>query len=106
MDALHKLQLLAPLTCYEPTEEVNPLGQTAAPPPVPHDLKDCIAQATLPAGQRFLCSKPSSLLYCEMDCRYCAIRAGRDFHREIFIPDELAQLTVQLYTQGLIKGLF
>ncbi|HNT76819.1 MAG TPA: radical SAM protein [Anaerolineae bacterium] len=106
MDALHKLQLLAPLTCYEPTEEVNPLGQTAAPPPVPRDLKNCIAQATLPGGQKIPLLKTLVSSYCEMDCRYCAIRAGRDFHREIFIPDELAQLTVQLYTQGLIKGAF
>ncbi len=103
---MQKLQLLSPPTRYEPTEEVNAVGQTAAPPRVPKDLVGCISHATLPGGKRIPLLKTLMSSYCEMNCRYCAMRAGRDFRREQFSPDELAHLSVMLYQQGLIEGVF
>jgi predicted DNA-binding helix-hairpin-helix protein len=43
---------------------------------------------------------------CANDCFYCPCRAGRDFRREAFGPDELARLTDQLYRARVIQGLF
>ncbi len=43
---------------------------------------------------------------CANDCRYCPMRAGRDFRREAFSPDELARLVDQMYRARLIEGLF
>ncbi len=106
MDAIQKLQLLGPLTRYEPTEEVNAVGQSARPPLTPQELAGCIAHATLPNGQRIPILKTLTSSFCEMNCRYCAMRAGRDFHREVFIPDELADLTSRLYNQNIIRGVF
>lgn len=44
--------------------------------------------------------------FCINRCRYCYNRCQNDIPREIFEPKELADLTVQLYQKGYIKGLF
>lgn len=43
---------------------------------------------------------------CAKDCFYCPFRAGRNFRREAFTPDELARLTDGLHRAGRIKALF
>lgn len=43
---------------------------------------------------------------CQNDCYYCGTRAGRDFRRVAFQPDELARLFDQLYRAGAVQGLF
>lgn len=43
---------------------------------------------------------------CAKDCYYCPFRAGRHFRRAAFKPEELANITAQLYRARLIKGLF
>ena len=106
MDALHKLQILSPPTRYEPTAEVNAVGYIAPPPRVPEDLAGCISHAILPNGQRIPLLKTLVSSYCEMNCKYCALRAGRDIRREQFVPDELAHLSVELYKKNVIEGIF
>jgi predicted DNA-binding helix-hairpin-helix protein len=43
---------------------------------------------------------------CEMNCRYCAFSAGRDFRRATFTPDELAYLSNRMYELNLVEGVF
>ena len=43
---------------------------------------------------------------CAKDCFYCPFRAGRNFRREAFTPDELARLTDRLHRAGRIRALF
>lgn len=43
---------------------------------------------------------------CANDCRYCPMRAGRDFRREAFTPEELAAVVDQMHRARLIDGLF
>lgn len=43
---------------------------------------------------------------CAKDCYYCPFRAGRQFRREAFKPEKLANLTAQMHHARLIKGLF
>lgn len=43
---------------------------------------------------------------CAKDCFYCPFRAGRNFRREAFTPDELARLTDGLHRAGRIQALF
>ncbi|MFN8424221.1 MAG: radical SAM protein [Anaerolineae bacterium] len=43
---------------------------------------------------------------CAKDCFYCPFRAGRNFRREAFTPDELAKLTDGLHRAGRIQALF
>lgn len=106
MDALHKLQLLGPAAQLEPAEDVNLVGQVAAPPRAPLELRHCLSHATLPNGQRIPMLKTLLSSACEMNCRYCAFRAGRDGLRATFSPDELARLTQTFYAQGIIQGVF
>jgi predicted DNA-binding helix-hairpin-helix protein len=106
MDTLQKLQLLGPAAAYEPAEEVSPLGERASMPNTPSELAGCIAHATLPGGKRVPMLKTLVSSACERDCRYCPFRAGRDFRRATFTPDELANFTAQIYRQGLVNGVF
>ncbi len=43
---------------------------------------------------------------CERNCNYCPFRAGRDFRRVTFQPEELAQTFYAAHRSGLIEGLF
>ncbi len=105
MDALQKLRLLAPATALEPAEEVGLTGETHPVPSVPPELAGCIYHAATPTGPMPLLKTLLSSA-CERNCAYCPFRAGRDFRRVSFSPDELAALSMQLYTRGFIKGIF
>jgi predicted DNA-binding helix-hairpin-helix protein len=105
MDALGKLKLLAPPTCFEPAEEV--VGSRRLPPPKSADeLADCVHHAVLPNGQRIALLKTLLTSFCERDCRYCTFRQGRDLRRVGFAPDELARLVADLQRKGLAEGVF
>ena len=43
---------------------------------------------------------------CERNCNYCPFRAGRDFRRVTFQPEELAQTFFAAHRSGLAEGLF
>lgn len=105
MDAVSKLKLLGPATCFEPAGEValeRPLG---APPRV-DDVTKCIHRAVMPGGKRIALLKTLLTSACERDCHYCAFRQGRDFRRATFSPDELARLFMRMHWSGIAQGLF
>jgi len=43
---------------------------------------------------------------CTYDCAYCINRVSNDLPRALFTPEEIAELTVQLYRRNYIEGLF
>jgi len=103
VDALEKLKLLGPPTCFEPTEEV---GVCQPPAQENDDLAGAIHNAVMPGGKRIALLKTLLTSACERDCAYCAFRQGRDFRRATFTPDELARLFVQLHQKGIAEGVF
>jgi len=105
VDALEKLKLLGPQTCFEPAEEVNAGGMRSLPVAA-DELAGCIHQAVMPGGRRIALLKTLLTSACERDCHYCAFRQGRDFRRATFSPDELARLFMQLHQKGLAEGIF
>jgi len=109
-DALEKLKRLAPGTRYEPAEEIGPGGGCAVRRPrraaIPPDLEGAVHHAALPGGKRVPLLKTLVTSACERDCYYCPFRAGRDFRRVTFQPDELAALCDRLYHGGAIEGVF
>lgn len=105
MEALEKLKLLAPATCYEPAEEIE-AGRRSRSMLSVDDLAGCIYNAVMPGGRRIALLKTLLTSACERDCAYCAFRQGRDFRRATFSPDELARLFVQLYQKGVAEGIF
>lgn len=105
MNAVEKLKLLGPATCFEPAEEMvgsrRPLAGHCA-----DDLRGAIHRAVMPGGKRIALLKTLLTSACERDCNYCAFRQGRDFRRATFSPDELARLFMQLHQRGIAEGIF
>ena len=65
-----------------------------------------ITTVAMPNGQRMPILKTVLTSVCEKNCYYCAFRAGRDFRRYTFRPDEMAGAFLDLYKGGAVKGMF
>jgi predicted DNA-binding helix-hairpin-helix protein len=84
----------------EPAEDVDC-------PKLPSRPKDiALTDAILPGGKRIRLLKTLLTSACERNCYYCPFRAGRDFRRETFKPDELAHTFMALHRAGLAQGIF
>lgn len=114
MNSLTKLHTLAEHMGLEPSEEVAPMpsasaqvapcGQVIAPGDTPDDV--AIYHAKLPNGKTIPLLKTLLTSACERDCFYCPFRAGRNFRRVTFKPEEMAQTFMDLYRAGVAEGLF
>ena len=62
--------------------------------------------AQLPNGRQVKLLKTLLSSACERDCYYCPFRAGRDFRRASFKPQEFAELFMKLYQSSLAEGIF
>ena len=102
---------------FEPAEEVGnsprppadcPMEQPAAQPRSgackPADLP--ITNAKMPNGKTMPLLKTMLTSACECNCNYCAFRAGRNFRRTTFSPDELSQTYMKIYNSGVARGVF
>jgi predicted DNA-binding helix-hairpin-helix protein len=65
-----------------------------------------VSTAVMPNGQRIRLLKTLQTSACERNCYYCPFRAGRDFRRETFKPDEMAQTFMALARGGVAQGIF
>ncbi|MCC7362137.1 MAG: radical SAM protein [Anaerolineales bacterium] len=65
-----------------------------------------IHQAALPGGGRLALLKTMLTSACERNCYYCPFRAGRNYRRATFKPDEMAQVFTQIAAGGAANGLF
>ena len=43
---------------------------------------------------------------CERNCNYCPFRAGRNYRRTTFKPEEMAKIYMDMVRAGLVRGLF
>src|SRR5512137_2340512 len=106
-DAISRLRFLSTQMSFEPDAEHLP---TAGPSSDP--LAACkvdtifVHPAVLPNGQRIKLLKTLLTSACERDCYYCPFRAGRDFRRATFKPEEFARLFVQLVDKRAAEGIF
>lgn len=62
--------------------------------------------AQLPNGKQIMLLKTLLSSACERDCYYCPFRAGRDFRRATFKPEEFAELFMKLHQAKAAEGLF
>ena len=130
MDAEAKLQLLADNAALEPAEEKRgetpPSDSAAACGHSPRDLKHAYEQiqagsvstletkknslgihhAVMPGGKTIALLKTMLTSACERDCYYCPFRAGRDFRRATFKPEEMARTFNELQRSRIAEGLF
>jgi predicted DNA-binding helix-hairpin-helix protein len=62
--------------------------------------------AQLPNGKQVKLLKTLLSSACERDCYYCPFRAGRDFRRATFKPDEFATMFMKLNQADIAEGIF
>jgi len=65
-----------------------------------------IHPAQLPNGKSIKLLKTLLSSACERDCYYCPFRAGRDFRRATFKPQEFAELFMKLNNTKAAEGIF
>lgn len=122
MDALIKLQDIAVHMDLEPAEEVKvrpqppagkvaPCGQVVAPPAAGARRQDTMSKlgvthVALPNGKTMPMLKTLLTSACERNCSYCPFRAGRNFRRHTWQPEELAQTFMDMFRAGAVQGLF
>lgn len=103
MDAIDRLNLLTAQMHLEPAEDAD-----AQCPPLSGRKKDAVAvsSAVLPNGKRISLLKTQLTSVCERNCNYCPFRAGRDFRRASFTPEEFAQTFMALHKADIAEGIF
>jgi predicted DNA-binding helix-hairpin-helix protein len=101
MEALDRLRLLTSQMHLEPAEDA------LCPKLSPRKKEEIyISSAALPNGKRISLLKTLLTSVCERNCYYCPFRAGRDFRRATFRPDEFAQMFMYLHKAGAVEGIF
>ncbi len=65
-----------------------------------------IFDAVMPGGRRAPLLKTLLTSVCERNCFYCPFRAGRDYRRATFRPEEMAAVFDQMARARLVDGLF
>jgi predicted DNA-binding helix-hairpin-helix protein len=102
MDLVEKLVQMGDITRHEPAGE-----EIACPAArVPAELVHCISRVVSPSNPQMPVLKAMTTTVCERNCRYCALRRGRDTRRITFSPDEMAEGFDRLYRAGLVEGIF
>lgn len=113
MDIREKLNLLGAAAQYD--DRVSPPGgcglftpvdEAAPAAPAGRDLFPYVSHVTAPGGQQTPILKVLQTSACQHNCRYCMFRAGRDFRRAHFAPDELARGFDLMYRAGVVRGMF
>lgn len=103
VDGGEQALMTAPVRCQVATQP-EPISYTG------NSLKDPVRQnihrAILPGGGSIPLLKTMQTSICENNCRYCAFRAGRDFRRVTFSPNEMALTFLALQRAGVVDGLF
>jgi predicted DNA-binding helix-hairpin-helix protein len=115
MDAIGRLKLLSSQMSFEADVENRAKSPSCHQPapletwnlkPETETRDTFIHPAQLPNGKQILLLKTLLSSACERDCFYCPFRAGRDFRRATFKPEEFANLFVKLNQSKAAEGLF
>jgi predicted DNA-binding helix-hairpin-helix protein len=88
---------------------VDPKGHIEVKPAclTPKEQKAAFVHpAQLPNGRQIKLLKTLLSSACERDCYYCPFRAGRDFRRATFKPDEFADMFSKMNQAGMAEGVF
>src|ERR1043165_6231715 len=106
MDQLDTLLSLSDQMELEHAEEAR--GEPAKPACfTPKEKRAAFIQpAQLPNGKQIKLLKTLLSSACERDCHYCPFRAGRDFRRATFKPQEFSDLFMKLNQSNIAEGIF
>jgi predicted DNA-binding helix-hairpin-helix protein len=126
MDVSEKLKLFATQMHLEPAEEadrrriplkvmpavgkrtgVAPCGQVTSDSGLPAKQDSLgVTRAVMPGGKSITLLKTLLTSACERNCYYCPFRAGRNYRRATFKPEEMARTFMDMYRAGMVEGLF
>jgi predicted DNA-binding helix-hairpin-helix protein len=117
MDGFEKLASLKDCMSFEADDRAQPAsapGQVDVDCPLAYSEEKTqkvsadlpIYRAALPNGQHTPILKTLLTSACEKNCYYCAFRAGHDFRRVTFKPEELAKTYLSLFQRGIARGMF
>lgn len=106
MDTRTTLKLLSSQMSLEPDTEHQPDSRDPACPTNKEEDQIHVYAAHLPNSKKIRLLKTLLTSACEKDCFYCPFRAGREFERAIFKPDEFAGLFNKLNLSGVVDGIF
>jgi len=108
MDPLSTLNLLSDQMELEHAEESQTGSEPAKPACfTPKEQRAAFVHpAQLPNGKQIKLLKTLLSSACERDCYYCPFRAGRDFRRATFRPQEFAELFMKLHQSNAAEGIF
>jgi predicted DNA-binding helix-hairpin-helix protein len=114
MERLKKLKEISSFMHLEPAEEVTarrkdiaPCGQVVASKETAvQQGAGLVHHAVMPGGKTIPLLKTLLTSACERNCFYCPFRAGRNYRRFTFKPEEMAQTYMDLYRAGVVEGLF
>ena len=118
MKPIQKLQEVAPQMELEPAEEVGKgialrvKQPTIAPCGIPlhqskkHESLGIVNYNEPGRRQPMKLLKTMLTTACERDCHYCPFRAGRNYKRTSFKPDEMASTFMALEKRGVANGHF
>jgi predicted DNA-binding helix-hairpin-helix protein len=101
MDSLAKLKNLSSQMYLEPAEDTGCPKVSSDNP-----FSGMVSNAVLPGGKRIPLLKTLLTSACERNCYYCPFRAGRDFRRATFKPEEMARTFINLHRSGIVQGMF
>ncbi len=65
-----------------------------------------VFHAQMPGGKSIPLLKTMLTTACERNCFYCPFRAGRNYRRTSFKPEEMARTFSDMHRAGLVDGLF
>jgi predicted DNA-binding helix-hairpin-helix protein len=105
-DDIVRLKALSEQMVFEPAEEASPMGTAYLDGTEKCPDEVFVHPAVLPNGQHIKLLKTLLTSACERDCFYCPFRAGRDFHRATFRPEEFSRLFIKLAQKGIAEGVF
>ena len=86
--------------------DLEPAEDVGCPKIASGDKDIVFSEAVLPGGKRIRLLKTLLTSACERNCYYCPFRAGRDFRRATFKPDELASTFMAFHRAGIAGGIF
>lgn len=106
MDLMEKFHSLSAQMSFEADGE-PPALQPGCHPFTPKEAQNAHAgPVQMPGGKQIKLLKTLLSSACERDCYYCPFRAGRDFRRATFRPQEFADLFSKLSGANLAEGVF
>ncbi|MBI9103678.1 MAG: putative DNA modification/repair radical SAM protein [Spirochaetales bacterium] len=106
MTLIEKVGLLAEGAKYDVSCSSSGSGRTNQPGGLGNSLPAGVCHSWASDGRCISLLKILLSNNCAWDCSYCRIRKSNDMPRTTLMPDELIELTLNLYRRNYIEGLF